>query len=53
MKMLTGIDDEILIHLYFFFQGETFEWPEKVPFRLTHNLVHAMVSKMGFFLIIL
>ena len=27
-----------------FLQGETFEWPEKVPFRLTHNLVEAMVS---------
>ncbi|XP_060578307.1 serine/threonine-protein kinase ATR-like [Ruditapes philippinarum] len=25
-----------------FNRGETFEWPEKVPFRLTHNLVHAM-----------
>ncbi|XP_052796079.1 serine/threonine-protein kinase ATR-like isoform X2 [Mya arenaria] len=25
-----------------FNRGETFEWPEKVPFRLTHNMVHAM-----------
>ncbi|XP_045160246.2 serine/threonine-protein kinase ATR-like [Mercenaria mercenaria] len=25
-----------------FNRGESFEWPEKVPFRLTHNLVHAM-----------
>ncbi|KAL4227217.1 hypothetical protein ACF0H5_012662 [Mactra antiquata] len=25
-----------------FNRGETFEWPEKVPFRLTHNLIHAM-----------
>ena len=24
-----------------FEKGETFEWPEKVPFRLTHNMVHA------------
>lgn len=22
--------------------GETFDWPEKVPFRLTHNMVDAM-----------
>ena len=29
---------------YPIFQGETFEWPEKVPFRMTHNLIHAMVS---------
>lgn len=25
-----------------FNKGETFEYPEKVPFRLTHNMVHAM-----------
>ena len=25
-----------------FLQGETFEWPETVPFRLTHNMVDAM-----------
>jgi serine/threonine-protein kinase ATR len=24
-------------------QGETFEFPEVVPFRLTHNMVEAMV----------
>jgi serine/threonine-protein kinase ATR len=24
------------------FQGETFAWPERVPFRLTHNMVAAM-----------
>ena len=24
-------------------QGETFEYPEVVPFRLTHNMVEAMV----------
>lgn len=30
-------------YLYCFnFQGERFDWPEKVPFRLTHNLVNAM-----------
>lgn len=23
-------------------KGERFEWPERVPFRLTHNLVDAM-----------
>lgn len=26
------------------FLGETFEWPEKVPFRLTHNMIEAMGS---------
>lgn len=25
-----------------FNKGETFDYPEKVPFRLTHNMVHAM-----------
>ena len=25
-------------------QGDTFEYPEVVPFRLTHNMVEAMVS---------
>ncbi|KAK3852062.1 hypothetical protein Pcinc_041331, partial [Petrolisthes cinctipes] len=25
-----------------FNKGETFDWPEKVPFRLTHNMVAAM-----------
>lgn len=25
-----------------FITGETFEWPERVPFRLTHNMVSAM-----------
>lgn len=24
--------------------GLTFEWPEKVPFRLTHNMIEAMGS---------
>ena len=24
-------------------QGETFDVPEVVPFRLTHNMVHALV----------
>lgn len=28
------------------FQGETFDCPERVPFRLTHNIVNAMVSKL-------
>ena len=27
-----------------FQQGETFDYPEIVPFRLTHNMVDAMVS---------
>ena len=27
------------------FQGETFDCPERVPFRLTQNIVNAMVSK--------
>jgi serine/threonine-protein kinase ATR len=26
----------------FFSQGESFAWPERVPFRLTHNMVTAM-----------
>ncbi|KAK0175715.1 hypothetical protein PV327_009444 [Microctonus hyperodae] len=25
-----------------FNRGDTFQWPERVPFRLTHNMVHAM-----------
>ena len=25
-----------------FNKGETFDWPERVPFRLTHNIVEAM-----------
>ena len=25
-----------------FDQGETFDWPERVPFRLTHNMLDAM-----------
>ena len=25
-------------------QGETFDVPEVVPFRLTQNMIHAMVS---------
>lgn len=25
-----------------FNKGETFDWPERVPFRLTHNMVSAM-----------
>nr|XP_045585132.1 serine/threonine-protein kinase atr-like isoform X1 [Procambarus clarkii] len=25
-----------------FNKGETFDWPERVPFRLTHNMVNAM-----------
>ncbi|XP_034947758.1 serine/threonine-protein kinase ATR-like [Chelonus insularis] len=25
-----------------FNKGETFEWPERVPFRLTHNMIDAM-----------
>ncbi|XP_023240203.1 serine/threonine-protein kinase ATR-like [Centruroides sculpturatus] len=25
-----------------FNKGETFDWPEKVPFRLTHNMIDAM-----------
>lgn len=28
----------------FIAQGETFEVPEVVPFRLSHNMVHALVS---------
>lgn len=27
-----------------FNKGETFDYPEKVPFRLTHNMVDALVS---------
>ena len=29
------------------FQGETFDVPEIVPFRLTHNMIHAM-GPMGY-----
>ena len=34
-----------LVHVDFNFlfnKGETFECPERVPFRLTHNITHAM-----------
>ncbi|XP_060518372.1 serine/threonine-protein kinase ATR isoform X2 [Cylas formicarius] len=34
-----------VVHVDFnclFNKGETFEWPERVPFRLTHNMVSAM-----------
>lgn len=34
-----------VVHVDFnclFNKGEKFDWPEKVPFRLTHNLVNAM-----------
>ena len=34
-----------LVHVDFnclFNKGETFDWPERVPFRLTHNMVNAM-----------
>ena len=27
----------------FLLQGETFDVPEVVPFRLTHNMVHGLV----------
>ena len=33
-----------IVHVDFdclFEKGESFEWPERVPFRLTHNLVDA------------
>ncbi|XP_071509803.1 serine/threonine-protein kinase ATR-like [Diadema antillarum] len=30
-----------------FNKGETFDWPERVPFRLTHNMVSAM-GPMGY-----
>ena len=33
------------INYVFDVQGETFQWPERVPFRLTHNMVHALVSQ--------
>ncbi len=29
---------------YLYLQGETFDVPEVVPFRLTHNMVHGLVS---------
>ncbi|KAF2357789.1 Phosphatidylinositol 3-/4-kinase catalytic domain [Trinorchestia longiramus] len=34
-----------IVHVDFnclFNKGETFDWPERVPFRLTHNMVEAM-----------
>ncbi|KAF1744882.1 hypothetical protein MXB_1095, partial [Myxobolus squamalis] len=36
-----------IVHVDFnclFNKGSTFEWPEKVPFRLTHNMIEAMGS---------
>jgi len=30
------------MHVIMFLQGESFAWPERVPFRLTHNMVAAM-----------
>lgn len=40
-----------LVCFFFFFVGETFEWPEMVPFRLTNNMVAAMgpLGVEGFF----
>lgn len=32
----------IFIFFYFFNSGLSFEWPEQVPFRLTHNMIEAM-----------
>lgn len=32
----------VFLYLYVDFQGESFEYPERVPFRLTHNMVEAM-----------
>ena len=29
-------------------QGETFDVPEVVPFRLTQNMIHAMVCKLSY-----
>ena len=35
----------LIIHMFMYIvQGETFDVPEVVPFRLTHNMVHALVS---------
>jgi serine/threonine-protein kinase ATR len=39
MSCGSGIDMNCVI---LFFQGESFAWPERVPFRLTHNMVAAM-----------
>merc|ERR1712071_550213 len=40
-----GCGDAVHVDLSCLFnKGETFEWPEKVPFRLTHNMIEAMGS---------
>jgi serine/threonine-protein kinase ATR len=39
---MNAISQESQIFAFLSPQGETLPWPEKVPFRLTHNMVSAM-----------
>eukprot|EP00117_Sycon_ciliatum_P028234 scpid3506/ scgid2987/ Serine/threonine-protein kinase atr; Ataxia telangiectasia and Rad3-related protein len=44
-NILFDMSNGDLVHVDFnclFNLGETFQWPETVPFRLTHNMVHAL-----------
>lgn len=44
-NILLDASNGDIIHVdfgYLFNKGEKLEWPEIVPFRLTHNMVHAM-----------
>ena len=44
-KVHRGSNTDLVLRRFFpFSQGETFDCPERVPFRLTHNIVNAMVS---------
>ena len=44
-KVHRGSNTDLFVrHFFPFSQGETFDCPERVPFRLTHNIVNAMVS---------
>ena len=44
-KVHRGSNTDLVVRRFFpFSQGETFDCPERVPFRLTHNIVNAMVS---------
>ena len=44
-SLIFSINMYIFFLFIIIFQGETFDCPERVPFRLTHNIVNAMVSK--------
>lgn len=42
VKFMKCIIEQIEKYLFCYCQGETFDFPERVPFRLTHNMVAAM-----------